>query len=341
MDDFLYMEVDLKKFASNLKNIIKLTGKNLIPVIKSNAYGCGDLEIAAIIESLGVKLVAVVDIDEALRLCKKDFNFDILIMNSLHETKFKYLDLYSNLVISINSLKDADSIARYQLKRKLKVHIQIDTGMSRLGLKTEAEYLEALKVLKIKEIVLEGIYTHFTDSANYSEQLDNFLPYLKHYPYEIVHTSGSYTYLLTDFGTHNRIGVNLYAQENGDLHQIVKIACYPLAINKLKKGETVGYDRHYQAKEDELIAVLPIGYYNGYRRSLSGFPVLANNKRFYSVGKICMNHIFVRVDESVTLDTEFIITSGDLPVGLMAEYLSTVPHEILCMFRIGKIRYLK
>lgn len=220
--------------------------------------------------------------------------------------------------------------------------MQIDTGMNRLGFTDFWDYYEALRqIVFTKGFILEGIYTHFTDPENLKTQLERFEPYLKQYPYRIIHTSASSTYPLSDFGTHLRIGADLYAQQVGNLKQIIKIACKPLVINKIKKGESVGYDRAFKAERDELIAVLPIGYSNGYRRSLSGFPVLANNKQYPTVGKVCMNHLFVRVDREVNLDTEFVITSEELPVGMIAKYLRTVPHEILCMFKINNIRYLK
>lgn len=342
MDDLLYMEIDLRKFADNLREIQRLSAKALIPVIKSQAYGMGSLAIARKIEEMGIGLVAVVDLKEALHLAQEGLNFDILILNGVRETEYKYLDLYPRLVLSLNSLSDAEKLITYDFTRDIKIHLQIDTGMNRLGFSDFQEYTEALRLLLTKGcFILEGIYTHFTDSGNADKQLDRFLPYLNQYPYRIIHTSANSTYPHIDFGTHVRVGVDLYGQQGGNLKQIVKIACKPLTIRKIKKGETVGYDCAYQAEKDELIAVLPIGYHNGFRRSLSGFPVYANNKKYPTVGKVCMNHLFVRVDEEVNLDTEFIITSDELPVKEFAEYLGTVAHEILCMFRIDNIRYLK
>ena len=340
MDDLLYMEVDLRKFAGNLREIAKLSGKSVLPVIKSEAYRMGALAIARKIADMGVGLVAVADLKEALPLAR-DFDFEILILNGARECEFPNLEVFPNLVLSVNSLREAESLIGYGFQRKVKVHMQIDTGMNRLGFSDFREYARALELLLSGNFLPEGIYTHFTDSENAKIQLEKFLPYANHFPYEIIHTAASSAYLSTDYGTHVRVGVDLYAQQKGNLKQIVKIACRPLAIRKLKKGEELGYDRAYAAERDELIAVLPIGYFNGFRRSLGGFPVYANGKRYPTVGKVCMNHLFVRVDEEVNLDTEFIITSEELPAGEIAEYLGTVAHEVLCMFRIDNIRYLK
>jgi alanine racemase len=104
-------------------------------------------------------------------------------------------------------------------------------------------------------------------------------------------------------------------------------------------GEGLGYTRGYTSEKDELIAVLPIGYYNGLNRKLKGFYVLANGKRYKIVGNVCMNHMFVLVDEDVDLSTEFIITSNELPVSEIAEYLETIVHEVLCSFKVYDVRY--
>jgi len=341
MDGLLYMEVDLRKFAENLREIARISGRAVIPVIKSEAYGMGAKELGGIIEEMGIRLVAVADMNEALRLAREGFTFEILVMNGAREHEFKDVDDHPNVVLSLNSLHDAEKLSKHGFQRQVKLHLYIDTGMNRLGFSDFLEYSQALAMVSEKGFIPEGIYTHFTDSENAMKQIERFLPYAHHHPYRIIHAAASSAYSFIDFGTHVRVGADLYGQNLGRIRQILKIACKPLEIRRIKRGETVGYDRAYVAQEDEMIAILPIGYYNGFRRSLRGFPVYANKKRYPTVGKVCMNHLFVRVDEEVDCDTEFVITSEDLPVGEIAERLGTVPHEVLCMFRIDNIRYLK
>jgi alanine racemase len=341
MNDLLYMEIDLKQLESNLKEISRLSQKQVIPVVKSRAYGMGDIQVVRVINKMGIGLVAVVDMTEALNLVRESTKPEILILNSIRQDELPYLNLFSNLILTINSLKDLEILENFSLKRKLKLHMQIDTGMNRMGFRDYREFETALKrILSRDDFLLEGIFTHFTDAENQQRQISRFRPYLKAHQFPLVHCAASSTYLEVSLGNAVRVGVDIYGGDRPPLKQIMKIGCLPLAINHLKKGETLGYDRHYQAQEDELIAVLPIGYSNGYRRSLSGFPVLVNGKRYLTVGKVCMNHLFVRVDESVNLESEFIITSEQLTIQEMAGYLNTVPHEILCMFNIRNIRYL-
>jgi alanine racemase len=338
MDDNLYMEIDLKQLANNISKICQV--KDIIPVIKSNAYGMGDIQVAQTIRACGLKYVAVVDIFEAIRIAKNTKGLEILILNSVKKEDLEYLNYYSNLIISLNSKNDFEVLENINFNRRLKVHIQIDTGMNRLGFKDYFEYEEVVKkILLRKDLYLKGIYTHYTDSINYPNQIERFKPFLKTYNYPMIHTASSSTYKIDDVGNYLRLGVELYSGEDEDLRQIVKIGCYPLEVKLIKKGETIGYDRTYQADEDQFIAILPIGYSNGFRRSLSGFPVLVNGKRYPTIGKVCMNHLFVRVDEAVNINSEFIITSPELPVSEMATYLKTVSHEILCMFNIRNILY--
>ncbi|NLD26044.1 MAG: alanine racemase [Acholeplasmataceae bacterium] len=341
MNDLLYMEIDLKQLESNLKEISRLAQKQVIPVVKSRAYGMGDIQVLRVINKTGIDMIAVVDMTEALNLVRDSARTEILILNSIRQVDLPYLNLFSNFIFTVNSLKDLEILENFNLRRKLKLHLQVDTGMNRMGFKDYREFETAIKrILARDDFILDGIYTHFTDTENQQKQIASFRPYLKAHHFPLVHCAASSSYLSTSIGNAVRIGVDLYGGNNPPLKQILKIACFPLAINRVKKGDTIGYDRHYKAEDDELIAILPIGYSNGYRRSLSGFPVLAAGKRYPTVGKICMNHLFVRVDESISIDSEFIITSEQLTIQEMATYLNTVPHEILCMFNIRNIRYL-
>lgn len=343
MNDLLYMEINLKAIKANIQSIVAQTKKNIIPVIKSNAYGLGDIEIMSLIDELNLDYAAVVDMSEAKRLLDYNPNFRILILNSLQKEDIPYLIKYPSLTITINEIKDIRLLNEVSLQRKIKVHLQIDTGMNRLGLKDESEYLKTLELIKSNpNIEIEGIYTHFTGPENRINQEQKFVNFVKAYPYQIIHVAASSTCRLSSVGNYVRVGMDIYGSgEKKDVKQAIKVACRPLKIQSIKAGETIGYDQEFLATKDMLVAVLPIGYRNGFRRSLHGFPVLVNGKRYSTIGIVCMNHLFVKVDEDVNLDSEFIITSSELPVSEIAEYLGTVPHEVLCMLRIEKKVYIK
>jgi alanine racemase len=336
----LYIEIDLGKLKGNLEKIARVSGKKVIPVIKSDAYRLGAARIAQFLAKEGVELFAVVDLQEAVELAETGFSAAVLILNGVSLADYPVVDRYENLVMTVGSLREAVALRKHPFTRPVRIHFQIDTGMNRLGFRDIDEFREALNVLAGSPILrAEGIYTHFTDLENARTQVDKFTAYVREGKFEYVHCAASIAYDAIDCGNHVRVGIDLYgSQENTE--QTIRVVTKPLVVWKVRKGDTVGYDRAYRAEDDELIAVLPIGYNNGFRRSLAGFPVLANNRRYPTVGKVCMNHLFVRVDESVNEDTEFIITSSELPISEMARYLGTVPHEILCMLNIQDKRYI-
>jgi alanine racemase len=336
------MEIDLRKIKANIEKIKQSTNKDIIVVVKSNAYSLNDIEVTKYLEEIKIKYVAVVDTVEAMRLLQNGIKMNILILNSIDSSWYPSLALYPNLIVSINSIEEAISFSNYNFSSLVKVHIQIDTGMNRLGFKEKAEYLKALALLKTNpNIMIEGIYTHFTDSNNYENQENIFKNYSLEYPYQIIHLAASSTFLKSQIGNFVRVGLFVYGDSTNQSMQSLKVACKPLKIFDLKKGEKLGYDQDYVALEDEKIALLPIGYFNGYRRSLRGFFVLCEHKRYQTVGKICMNHLFVKIDSTPTMNSEFIITNEELSIFEMAEYLKTVPHEILCMMNISDKRYIR
>jgi len=338
----LYMEINLLKLKSNIEAIKTISKKEVIPVIKSNAYGMGDLKIARFLEKIGILNIAVVDMNEALRILNNNFKNNILLLNSISEYDYKYLDEYPNLIVTINSLEDIKRIIRFQSKNKIRLHIQIDTGMNRLGFNDLETYQQAINIIENQDnLVLEGIYTHFSSPENRNNQEKKFSDFINKYPYKVVHCAASSTYSFSNIGNYVRVGLDIYGEEKPNNKQILKVACKPLKIHKVKKGDSVGYDEDYKADEDIIVAVLPIGYSNGYRRSLKGFPVLVDGKKYYTIGKICMNHTFVKVDNDVKMDSEFIITSDKLPISEMAKYLNTVSHEILCMMNIENKIYIE
>ncbi|MGD9886388.1 MAG: alanine racemase [Bacilli bacterium] len=343
MRDLLYQEIDLKVIGENWDAIKQKSQKDIIAVVKSRCYGLGDQRIPKFLETIGCKILAVVDEQEALRLLESNIKTNVLVLNSVSEEFYQMANLYSNLIFSVNCLSDSLCLSNYSFNRKVKLHVQIDTGMNRLGFTNLSDYSMALtELLKNPNLQLEGLYTHFASPEYREQQETRFRPFLKTYPYSIIHCAASSTYEYSKIGNFVRVGLDLYGDgRKPHIKQSVRVGCFPLAINFVKKGESIGYDQAYKVTEDMYVAVLPIGYYNGFRRSLRGMTVLANQKRYQTIGIVCMNHLFVKVDEQVNIDTEFIITSLDLPMYELAQYLQTTPHEIWCMLNIDNKIYIE
>lgn len=339
MRDLFWIEIDLRKIKENILDIQKQANKKLIPVIKSNAYNLGDLQLMKLVKEMGLDYAAVVDMNEALELLKKDAGFQILILNSLQKSEYKYLNIYPNLAISINKLEDAQNLSGTYLNRKVKVHLQVDVGMNRLGFNKLNDFKGALyKLVDMDNVEIEGIYTHFSSLNKAYDQLEKFKNYSILYPFNMVHLAASITYKEIDFGNYVRVGLGVYGYNKEN--QAIKVVSYPIAINYVQKGETIGYSETYLATKDIKVAVLPIGYANGFRRDLKGYNVMVGSKFYKIIGNICMNHIFVEIDDDVNMDSEFIITSPEYPIEEMANYLNTIGHEILCMLNIKNKKYI-
>jgi len=152
------------------------------------------------------------------------------------------------------------------LNLDLSIHIKIDTGMHRLGFNNLKEYKRALnEISKNKNIKLIGIFTHFassdSDEKYLYKQFDLFKKYIKHCHSKVIcHCANSFA---TNYSSMQldmvRVGINLYGYQGKDLKKVMKITTKVIAVRKIKKGESVGYDRKYYAKEDEFIATAFLG----------------------------------------------------------------------------------
>lgn len=336
------MEVDLDNLSYNIETIKKQTDKNIIAVIKCDAYGYGVIPIAKQLASIGIDKFAVNDITEAIELCENYINQDILILNSLLYNDYAHLYKYPNLVISINSLEDAIQLNQYYYGINTKVHIHIDTGMNRLGINNLQEYLDVLDILSNNEkFFLQGIYTHFIsdDPTLIEKQLAVFASLVKKYDYQIIHCANTGALQHNIFGNYIRIGLGMYGG-SGNLKPVLRVMVKPLWVKRILKGESIGYNQKYVADENIYVALLPVGYGDGYIRSFEGFYVMAANKRYRIIGHICMNHMFVEVDESISNDTPFYLLNDELTVYELANYIHTTPHQISCMLKINNKKYL-
>jgi len=324
------MEINLRTLSENV-NYVKSYNKKIIAVVKNDAYGCGLIPISRfLVEKSGIKYLFVNDYEEVLELLKANLRVTILMGNPINENTV----FYPNVIYTLNSLDDFKYLDIQ--KQDVFLHIQIDTGMNRLGFKTKDEYLLALdKIGNNPFLHLDGIYTHFVSLEEANKQLQLFKNFVNEYDYNMVHCLASSTFEHLDFGNYVRVGLALYNHQ-----QILTIKTKAISIRKIAKGEGIGYNRAYVALKDMLIAILPIGYGNGYRLGLRNFFVYANNKRYPLVGNICMNHIFVEIDEDIDLDTEFILTSPQLLVAELAKHLGVHNYEVYVGFKFREVKYI-
>lgn len=342
-----YLEVNLKHLEKNVKTLIKIHPdyQYYFGVVKADCYGqSGTKPIRSILKS-GCNYLAVATLEEALDIRKKFEDIPILCLGVISS---QYIEtcLQNNITVTIPSLEYLEEILEEQDCRELKVHLKINTGMNRLGINQNNEVLKVIRLIKTNHIILEGIYTHIYDATNeerYLKQVEKFKNVLEGVNLSripIVHIAASealMNYKKPDFVNGCRLGIIMYGfteEKILGLENTARLISEVVQIHELQAGDTVGYNGTFEVKEPTRIAVISIGYADGVIRKNTGRNVYINNKPYEIVGNICMDMLFVKVDDEVQLhDTVYILRDNE-HIEEVAKYLDTIPYEVLCS--VGK-----
>lgn len=335
-----YLEVDLEKIKNNVKNIINNypAYKYYFGVVKANCYGLDNESLAvtkAIIDA-GCNYLAVATLEEAIAIRKEFKSIPILVLGHISKEHINEAIAY-NITVTIHSKENLEEIVEQNLDG-LKVHIKINTGMNRLGIN------KGLKVLYDKcienKINVEGIFTHIYNASNetdYNKQIEVFENLLKEIDIskvQIIHISASEA--LTNYTKPKeangcRLGIIMYGfSEKINLESPVKLISEVIQIHNIKKGEVVGYNGMFKAEKDTKIGVIPVGYADGIIRKNTGRYVYINNNKYKIVGNVCMDMLFVEIDENVHLYDTVELLKDNKHIEETAKYLETIPYEILC-----------
>lgn len=341
-----YIEINLNNIKENVKTIINnFPGyKYYFGVVKADCYGHFSNKVVKAIIDGGCNYLAVSSLEEALSIRKQFKKIPILCLGIIAS---KYLNICeeNNITITIPSLDYYNKLEKTNISN-LKVHIKIDTGMKRLGIDNKEDLDELYKkIQKNKNIFLEGIYTHIykaTDEKTTKNQFDCFIRmtkdiYLKDIP--IVHITASQAtalYPKLSFVNGCRLGIIMYGFTPIPLplKSTFKLISEVILIKNLNKGETVGYDGVYRAKEKEKIAIVPIGYGDGIIRANKGRYVYINNKEYEIVGNVCMDMLFVKIDDNVKINDKVEIIKDINHIKQIAKHLNTIEYEVIC--NVGK-----
>lgn len=354
------LEVDLDKLKSNFKNIRGIVKKDTLvsAVIKADAYGHGAVECAKAFLDAGCDRLCVSTLEEGIELRKNNINCEILLLNNVSIEHFKYLFKY-NLTPSIYNLNSAVALNKLaeEKNEKIKIHIKIDTGMSRIGFQPTDESVDVIEeISKMNFLDIEGIFTHFSRA----DELDKTFTHeqFKRYTYvvdkleqrnvniPIKHVSNSAAIL--DFPEYNldmvRAGIILYGyfpsefvnKEIIDLKPAIELKTKITHIKTLEKNTGIGYGHRYITDEKTKIATVPIGYADGYTRLFrQKAKALINGKLFDIVGNICMDQCMINIkDEDVNIGDDVILISNKnkyTSVDYLADEIGTINYEILCM----------
>lgn len=328
-------------------------------IVKADAYGHGAVPISHHLKELGADYLAVSNIEEALQLRRGDVKLPILILGYTPAVYAEDL-MEMNIRQEVHSLAYAQQLnARMEgLGRRLRIHIKLDTGMSRLGFfayDCGQTLAEIVAVSKLPNLLIEGIFTHFPVADSLAEsdvaftrlQFRRFTEMLSALRAsgvapEIRHCCNSAASILyPEFALDMiRPGIATYGiapseelQGRLDLKPLMSLRTTVSQVRTFPAGVTVSYGRTYQTESERVIAVLGIGYADGLSRSFSnrGY-FLYHGKRAPIVGRICMDMCMVDVTEIENPKAgDRVTVFGDtLRVSQLAEQMDTIPYEILC-----------
>lgn len=351
-----WIEVDLGKIRENVKEINKMLQPEvgLLAIVKSDAYGHGADKISQEVEPQ-VELFGVDNISEARRL-QETVVKPILVLGG-----WDGKDLEKSLRQVRLPIYSQDSLINaLEFKKRLKVHLKVDTGMHRLGLKPGQAIKVAKRINRASYLELEGVWSHFAQSGNelgrnYSQkQLSEFKQIKKDLEkkeiipkyFHLANSSGILNYPQSQFNL-VRSGMMLYGYWPSEeirqkfktkyvLKPALTFKTKIIQLREMRKGERIGYGLTYQMKKEGQIAVLPVGYKDGYARHLSNKgEVLVKGQKCPIVGRICMRMTMVDVSKVSNLSTgdEVILIgegkTGKIGASQLADQIRTTPYEIL------------
>ena len=358
--EYNYNQIKKHLHKTNPKKEIKICG-----VVKANAYGHGIREISQKLISLGADFLGVANYDEAIKLRTTIPDANILVFGTLIHSKLKpavYVSklLKYNLIATVASLETAKFLDLYsgRLKKKFKVHIKIDTGMRRIGFDVKRAFKNIEQIFSYRNLDIEGIYTHFATAESGDKkfakvQLNQFkelLHLLKKAGIEfpIVHAanSGAILDIKDSYFNMVRPGLLLYGyypseeiKNKLELKPIMNLKSKVTYIKRLDKNTSISYGRKYFTKEKTFIGSIPIGYGDGYWRSLSNTgKVCINNEYFPIAGTITMDWLMVNLGKrsSVRIGDDVLLigreNKNDLGADKIAKIAKSIPYEVLCSF---------
>lgn len=332
------VEINLSNIKKNTEKIIaRCPGYDYrFGVVKAEAYGHSLEAVQAVLDG-GCNYLAVSSLDEAVRIRN---DYDSVPILAFFPIDVKYADVYEKYSITA-SVDSAESLCVLK-ERNIKVHIKADTGMNRFGFKDKKNFAEAVHTAASYGI-LEGAYTHLYKACNrditqkQTSLFKSFIDEAGSVKIPVIHVYNSEALLYydkLDYANGMRVGDLLYALTSDKtlgFQSAFSLKTNVMKIKKLMRGETIGYDGIFKADEDNTyIAILPIGYANGIIRHNTGRAVYIGNKAYTIVGNVCMSVMFIKVDETVHEGDEVYVLRDSYHVMQTAEYLKTVPTDVIC-----------
>ena len=365
MDKRTWAEVDLDAIAHNMREIRKITNPSsqIMAVVKADAYGHGFLEVTRTLLENGADRLAVAVLQEGKQLRSRGVTVPILILGASGNDSIEDL-INFDITPSVFTYEFAKALS-YEAERKekvTKIHIKIDTGMSRIGYlagdDNEEIADEIIKISRLPYIEIEGIFSHFAASDEYDAsythlQFDRFTDVCRRLESKglnipIKHICNSagimmYPEMHLDMVRPGVILYGMYPSDEVDKSRLDLIPAMTLKstithVKEVEAGRGVSYGREYITNGVTKIATVPIGYADGYLRRLAKEgKMLVNGVKVPIIGRICMDQCMIDVTNVNNTDRgdEVIIFGRDgVTIDDLAKWLDTINYEVACV--IGK-----
>lgn len=359
-----FVEVDTASLMHNFNAVKSIVPKDacVMAVVKANAYGAGAIKASEIFLQEGANYLGVATLDEALELRSHFSKTPILILGYSPNANASML-IDNDLSAMVFSLEQAEVFSQMALKAKkrLKIHLKIDTGMHRLGLEPNFKSIEIIKKIRaLKGLEVEGIFTHLsnadakikTHAKNQMKAFNAFLEQLleQKIEFQYRHAYNSAGILSLCNGNENRLlnlyrpGIMLYGFYPSNemketcptiLKNVVSLKAQIVQIRSVKKGEFIGYGEHFYTNEETLVGTLALGYADGLVRDLGNrIQVAINNQLAPLIGKVCMDQCFVKLNNIEAKEGDEVILFGDKSTKAndaseIAALLNTIAYETI------------
>jgi alanine racemase len=358
----VWAEINLDNLAHNIKEVRRVTKKDALvtAVVKANAYGHGSIMAAKIFLENGADRLAVATLSEGIELRRAGIKAPILILGCTpeHQAKFAIENDIIQTVCSYENAKVLSDIAK-SMDDIAKIHIKIDTGMSRIGFRVEEKTIdEIVKISKLSNLYMEGIFTHFAkadekDKTFTEKQFEKFQWVIDklekrdiHIPIKHVSNSAG----IIDLPQYNldmvRGGIMIYGlypsnevcKDRVSLKPAMKLKAKISNLKVVPKRTGISYGQIFITNRESKIATIPIGYADGFTRLLtSKGEVSIKGNRVPIVGNICMDQCMVDVTDIPDVEIgDEVILFGDGKdnsphIDEIAKKLGTINYEIVCM----------
>lgn len=367
-----WAEISLSNLDYNIKQVQKKVGKReIIGVVKADAYGHGAIDVSKVLLENGVKSLAVATPHEAAELREADITCPIIMVGLVPEV-YAHTLLDNDIVPITATYKHAAAIstAAKAVGKTIEAFVVIDTGMGRIGFLPNEESIEEIKKINsLPNLKIKGLFSHFAaadekDKSYTNNQISQYNQFLKklkqsgiNISYRSIGNSAAVMDVPDSYFDAVRPGIILYGcypsyevdRDQLDIKPVMSIKANIIYLKKIPAGYSISYGRKFTTKRESLIATLTLGYADGYPRYLSGKGrVIINGVYAPIVGNICMDQCMVDVTDvpGVCLGSEVIVmgSQGDLSITAdeIAEKTRTINYEIVCGFgqRLPKV-YVK